>query len=89
MYIIKLKKNKVVIDVSLRKKLIDSQSRQLADTAGFVLNNDPKLLEEVSGLIEWPVPLLGKIDEEFMMLPDEVLITSMRTHQKYFSVLNN
>ena len=84
----KLKKNKVVIDVSLRKKLIVSQSRQLADAAGFVLKNDPKLLEEVSGLIEWPVPLLGKIDEEFMMLPDEVLITSMRTHQKYFSVLN-
>ena len=47
---------------------------------------DEKLLEEVSGLVEWPVALCAEFDEKFLNLPDEVLQTSMRSHQKYFSV---
>ena len=47
---------------------------------------DEKLLEEVSGLVEWPIALCAEFDEKFLSLPDEVLQTSMRSHQKYFSV---
>lgn len=56
----------------------------MAKSAGFKLLEDDGLLNEVAGLAEYPVPLMGKIDEEFMSVPQEVLITSMRTNQKYF-----
>ena len=83
----KLEINKVVLDAACRMNRIVSKSKELAEADGFTLKNDSGLLAEVAGLVEWPVPLLGKIDDDFMSLPDEVLITSMRTHQKYFSVL--
>ena len=51
---------------------------------GLELINDPSLLNEVVGLIEWPVVLLGKLEDEFLSLPAEVLQTSMREHQKFF-----
>ena len=51
------------------------------------MKDDPGLLDEVTGLVEWPVVLMGTIDAPFMELPDEVLSTSMRSHQKYFSTL--
>ena len=60
----------------------------LAKEAGLAVREDPALLDEVTGLVEWPVVLLGTIDDAFMDVPDEVLITSMRSHQKYFSLLN-
>src|SRR3546814_16019998 len=49
---------------------------------------DPGLLEEVTGLVEWPQANLGKIDSGFMTLPKEVLITSMRVHQRYFALVD-
>ena len=82
-----LERFKVVLDAASRMKLIEAKSIELAKADGFTLKNDSGLLAEVCGLVEWPVPLLGKIDDEFMSLPDEVLTTSMRSHQKYFSVL--
>jgi glycyl-tRNA synthetase beta chain len=60
-------------------------AERLCGEAQVRLFEDERLLEEVSGLVEWPVPLLGRIDEEFLVLPSEVLVSSMRTHQRYFS----
>jgi glycyl-tRNA synthetase beta chain len=59
----------------------------LAASEGLSLKPDPALLEEVTGLVEFPVVMAGAIDEEFTALPQEVLVTAMRTHQKYFSCL--
>jgi glycyl-tRNA synthetase beta chain len=82
-----LQHKKVILKVATRRKLIEEKATALAEADGFSLKRDPGLLAEVSGLVEWPVPLLGSIDAEFMALPDEVLTTSMRRHQKYFSVV--
>src|SRR6185503_4137800 len=54
--------------------------------AGLALRPDPALLEEVTGLVEWPVVLMGHVEERFMALPPEVLTTTMRAHQKYFAL---
>ncbi|MBL8665232.1 MAG: glycine--tRNA ligase subunit beta, partial [Candidatus Odyssella sp.] len=58
----------------------------LAAAHDLALKDDDALLDEVTGLVEWPVPMLGRIDAESMALPPEVLITSMRAHQKYFAL---
>ena len=83
-----LRDKKVVLNGAVRTQLIEEAAAALAEADGFFLKRDAGLLEEVAGLVEWPVPLIGKIDPEFMELPDEVLATSMRSHQKYFSVVD-
>jgi glycyl-tRNA synthetase beta chain len=82
----RLKKAFVLLDHVERRETIWSGAAALARKRGLTLQEDPGLLNEVTGLVEWPVPLLGTIDEGFMDLPQEVLITSMRSHQKYFAV---
>ena len=77
----------VMLDPAERKRVIADGAAALAAAEGLKVKDDPGLLDEVVGLVEWPVPLMGRIDEAFMDVPDEVLQTSMRTHQKYFSVL--
>ena len=77
----------VMLDPAERKRVIAEGATALAAAQGLKVKDDPGLLDEVVGLVEWPVPLMGRIDEAFMDVPDEVLETSMRTHQKYFSVL--
>lgn len=84
----KLRAAKVVLDREERKAKIKADSEALAKAQGLTLSPDDALLEEVAGLVEWPVVLMGGIDESFMDVPSEVLITSMRTHQKYFAVLD-
>jgi glycyl-tRNA synthetase beta chain len=84
----KLRDAKVMLDAAERRQLIQAEAEKLARDAGLTLKDDQGLLAEVSGLIEWPVVRMGAIDEAFMDLPDEVLTTSMRSHQKYFSTLN-
>lgn len=79
---------KVMLDPADRRALIETDATALAKKAGVVLKDDPGLLDEVAGLVEWPVVLMGTIEDQFMALPDEVLITSMRSHQKYFACLN-
>lgn len=78
--------NKVIVDAAERKRVIVERATELAAAEGLELRDDPALLDEVAGLVEWPVVLIGTIDVQFMGLPDEVLSTSMRTHQKYFSL---
>ncbi|MGQ3047201.1 MAG: glycine--tRNA ligase subunit beta [Niveispirillum sp.] len=76
----------VVLDREERKRLILAGAQKAAAAEGFILKDDPGLLEEVAGLVEWPVVLTGAIDNQFMDVPAEVLTTSMRTHQRYFAL---
>lgn len=69
-----------------RKALIADEARAVCAEAGLELVEDEGLLEEVTGLAEWPVPVLGAMDASFLDLPPEVIRLSMRTHQKYFAV---
>ena len=87
-YAIKLKRAFVVLDAAEREAAIWQGATNLAFAAGLEVVDDKGLLAEVAGLVEWPVPLLGKIAPDFLHLPAEVLQTSMREHQKFFSVRN-
>lgn len=79
---------RVIVDRDERRRIIRTEAETLAADWGFAVRDDPALLEEVTGLVEWPVVRAGRIDEAFMMVPQEVLITAMRTHQKYFSLVD-
>lgn len=81
-----LQLNKVILRGKMRRDVIEQKADQLAEEAGFTVKRDAALLAEIGGLVEWPVVLMGKIDAVFMELPEEVLVTSMRSHQKYFAV---
>ena len=86
-YAAKLAGAKVMLDADARRAIILEQAEGQAKTLGLALREDEGLLAEVTGLVEWPVLLAGTIDPGFMDVPDEVLITSMRAHQKYFPLL--
>src|SRR5690242_5614206 len=75
----------VLIDPARRKEIIWEDAKAQAFVHNLEPIADEGLLEEVSGLAEWPVVLTGKIEDQFMDVPAEILQTSMRTHQKYFS----
>ncbi|MDP8916795.1 MAG: glycine--tRNA ligase subunit beta [Pseudomonadota bacterium] len=81
-----LEKEFVVLDPEERRSRIVEGARRLCAERGLELVEDVGLLEEVLGLAEWPVPILGDMDPAFLDLPPEVIRTSMRTHQKYFAV---
>ncbi|MGQ0611190.1 MAG: glycine--tRNA ligase subunit beta [Paracoccaceae bacterium] len=87
-YALRLKRAFVVLDPAERAAAIWQGAQNLAFAAGMELVDDKGLLAEVAGLVEWPVPLLGRIGAEFLHLPPEVLQTSMREHQKFFSARN-
>lgn len=82
----KLRGAKVLIERDERKTIILEQAEKLCTAKGLELVEDIGLLEEVAGLVEWPVVLLGDMDPDFLNLPGEVIRLSMRTHQKYFAV---
>jgi len=84
----KLAAAKVILDPADRRTLILTEATKLAEAEGLTLKDDKGLLDEVTGLVEWPVVYSGQIDAEFMDVPPEVLITSMKKHQKYFSCLD-
>ena len=86
-YVADLKHGYVILDANERRRIIAEKLDELANAEDLDLKEDPGLLDEVTGLVEWPVVLLGSIDEEFMEVPPEVLTTAMRTHQKYFTLL--
>lgn len=87
-YKAKLDAAKVMLDPAERRAKIEADAKALAAKEGLSLKDDPGLLDEVTGLVEWPVVLMGTIEDQFMDLPAEVLTTSMRSHQKYFACLN-
>jgi glycyl-tRNA synthetase beta chain len=82
----KLRGASVIVDPIERRERIRQEARALAAAHDLTLKEDEGLLDEVTGLVEWPVPLLGRIDAESMALPPEVLVTAMRAHQKYFAL---
>ena len=87
-YAAKLKRAYVVLSPEERAEHIWNDAQNMAFAAGLEVVEDKGLLAEVAGLVEWPVVLMGQIDDEFLDLPPEVLQTSMKEHQKFFSVRN-
>src|SRR6201990_131360 len=85
-YEAKLKAAKCVPDPQARKDIILADAKQLAFAQGFELVEDQGLLDEVAGLVEWPVVLMGTFDAEFLSIPDEVIRTTIRNNQKCFVV---
>ncbi|GEQ97814.1 hypothetical protein JCM17844_14510 [Iodidimonas gelatinilytica] len=82
----KLKAAHVLLDTADRRKVIHDRAQALASQYGLELVEDAALLDENAGLTEWPVPYLGRFDAAFLSVPAEVLITSMKVHQKFFSL---
>ena len=85
-YDAKLLAAKVVLDPERRKDTILTDARQLAFAQGFELVEDQNLLDEVAGLVEWPVVLMGSFDADFLSIPDEVIRATIRNNQKCFVV---
>ena len=83
-YEAKLLEAKVVLDPERRKDTILTDAKQLAFAQGFELVEDQVLLDEVSGLVEWPVVLMGSFDEEYLAIPGEVIRATIRNNQKCF-----
>ena len=87
-YAFQAEHNFVVIDPEVRKQRILKQTEELAKSKGGTVLNDPGLIEEVANLVEYPVAVMGSINKEYLRLPKDVLITAMREHQRYFSVVS-
>ena len=77
---------RVIADATERRRWIAEGVTQLAEARQLRIADDPALLDEVAGLVEWPVPLLGRIDPAYMDLPPEVMQVSMRVNQRYFAL---
>ncbi|MGH1466888.1 MAG: glycine--tRNA ligase subunit beta [Cognatishimia sp.] len=87
-YAVKLKREHVILAQGERAETIWADAQNLAFAQGLEVVDDKGLLAEVAGLVEWPVTLMGDIADDFLDLPPEVLQTSMKEHQKFFSVRN-
>ena len=85
-YVAQLEAAKVVLDAGRRKEIIRTDARNLAFAAGLELVEDDGLLEEVSGLVEWPVVLMGEFEQDFLQIPAEVIRLTIRANQKCFVV---
>ena len=77
---------KVVVDAAARVETIRTEARTLAFAQGLELIEDEGLLKETAGLVEWPTVLMGAFDEAFLGVPPEVIITSIKNHQKCFAL---
>ncbi|PLY06628.1 MAG: glycine--tRNA ligase subunit beta [Arcobacter sp.] len=85
-YFCKLDKNGVILYPEERRKTILDQMKKIEEENGVKIEIDAELLEEVVAITEYPTALIGKFDEEFLELPEEVIVTSMKEHQRYFAV---
>ncbi len=85
-YVSKLEAAKVVLDAERRKAIILHDAKDLAFARGLELVEDEALLEEVSGLVEWPVVLMGEFEKEYLQIPGEVIRLTIRANQKCFVV---
>ncbi|SDG39495.1 glycine--tRNA ligase subunit beta [Pelagibacterium luteolum] len=83
-YVQALEKAKVVLDIDRRKQIIKADAEQLAFAQGLELITDEGLLEEVAGLVEWPVVMMGSFDQSFLNVPEEAIIATIRANQKCF-----
>lgn len=87
-YAAKLRRAKVMLDPAEREAAIRQEAANLAFARGWEIVPDEGLMTELSGLVEWPVPLMGVVEDRFLGLPPEVLQTSMKEHQKFLSARN-
>ena len=85
-YFAKLDDNGVILYPDERRKIILKQMTEIEQRHGVKIELDKELLEEVVAITEYPTALIGKFDEEFLELPEEVIVTSMKEHQRYFAV---
>jgi glycyl-tRNA synthetase beta chain len=85
-YVSSLKQNHVLADINERKKAISKAIRQIETSTGCRVHKDEELLDTVTNLVEHPTAVLGFFEDKYLVLPKELLITVMRTHQKYFSM---
>ena len=81
-------KGRVIADFELRRDKILEQVQKQAATVKGRIDEDQSLLDEVTGLVEWPSAVLGEFDRDFLEIPQECLVSSMRDHQKYFHLTN-
>ena len=88
-YLGTMAENHIMVDSEQRESSIARQVRELAASVGGVIPDDPALLHEVTHLVECPSPVLGRFDERFLELPQEVLMAVMRKHQRYFPVVQS
>jgi len=84
-----LLKNRVIASFDRRRRCIERQLKRIAKEEEAVEEFDEELILEVTGLTEWPVVVCCKIEEEFLELPKEVIITSMKKHQKCFPLIDS
>lgn len=85
-YEAKLKAAKVILDPQARKDIIFADAKELTFAQGFELVEDQVLLDEVSGLVEWPVVMMGSFEPEYLAIPEEVIRATIRNNQKCFVV---
>jgi glycyl-tRNA synthetase beta chain len=85
-YTYKLEKNHIMLDYNKKAEYVDFEMARMAAGLGLIVHMDEDLINEVAGLVEYPFMNIGSIDESFMNLPREVLSTSMKVHQKYFTL---
>jgi glycyl-tRNA synthetase beta chain len=88
-YVSTLEANFIIVDVDKRREMIRRQITELGEKEGGHTAISPDLLEEVTYLVEYPTALCGHIDEDYLKLPKEAVITPMRDHQRYFPVLDD
>ena len=81
-----LEHGNVIASFNERQQMIAEQLKQLSESIDGVVLDDPSLLDEVTGLVEYPTGIMGRFDQSFLEVPSECLISSMRDHQKYFHV---
>jgi glycyl-tRNA synthetase len=87
-YLATMETHHIVVDVATRRQQIRSQSEALAAPVGGRILEDPSLLDEVTNMVERPMALLGRFAEEYLELPQDVLVTAMKKHQFYFPVVD-
>jgi glycyl-tRNA synthetase len=86
-YLETMAEHHIVVDMAKRRDLVRAQTEALAASVGGRIPDDPDLLEEVTNLVERPTALLGEFESEYLALPQDVLITVMKKHQRYFPVV--
>jgi glycyl-tRNA synthetase beta chain len=88
-YVEKLRACHVIVDQDERERIIREGAAAVASEAGLTLLEDQGLVVENAGLTEWPVPLIGRFDDDYLDVPREVIVLTMRTNQKYFACAND
>lgn len=88
-YLDKLRAAHVVADIGARKKILEERIADVATELGGRILPDEELVDINNNLVEYPIPVAGKFDTEFLEVPDEILINAMREHQKYFAVVDS